>query len=329
MRIIFNLIGCGTGPNGGSQTIILSANTLSRLGHEVYIIDSGRSRYTWDVIEVPYVIVRKPNDMPDADVVIATGYKTFNNTVELPKRCGMKFSWIRAWETWWMTEEKIIEKVLKAPLTHLVNSICLRDKLKSHGFNSDIIRPGNDFRLFNPPKKRTSSKTIIGGLYHKQQNNRKRSDWAIEVAKSLHKENLITELRMMGACSPPKINIPFKYWRSPDHRNKELFYQSCDIWLAPTSSEGLHIVPQEAMLTGCPVIGSSAQLSGMQDYLIHNETGLVSGNNLKSFINQAKILSKDKDLQKRLGKAGRKKIIELGNRKDNMKKFVKLLENKI
>jgi hypothetical protein len=84
------------------------------------------------------------------------------------------------------------------------------------------------------------------------------------------------------------------------------------------------------MLTECPVIGTSAPLSGMKDYLIHKETGLVAGGNtLKSFINQAKILSKDKNLRKKLGKAGRKKILKLGSRKDNMKKLIELLETKI
>jgi glycosyltransferase involved in cell wall biosynthesis len=331
MRIIFNLMNCGLGSNGGSQTIILSANTLSQLGHEVYIIDSGRHKYKWDEIEVPHIIVRKNRNVPDADVIIATGYKTIRATVNLPPRCGKKFTWLRAWETWMMPEKQIIEKVLKAPITHLVNSICLQNKLKSYGFESDIVRPGNSFELFNPPKQnRESYDIVIGGLYHTKQNHRKRSNWIIEVVKELRKDNKAVKLQLMGAENFPGVaNVPQRYSKSPNKKDKEILFQKCNIWLAPTESEGLHIVPQEAMLTECPVIGTSAPLSGMQDYLIHKETGLMSGNNLKSFINQVKILSKDKKLRKKLGKAGRKKIIKLGNRKDNMIKLIELLEAKI
>ena len=44
MRITFNLINCGLGNNGGTQTIVRSANTLRELGHDVFIIDPGISR---------------------------------------------------------------------------------------------------------------------------------------------------------------------------------------------------------------------------------------------------------------------------------------------
>ena len=39
-------------------------------------------------------------------------------------------------------------------------------------------------------------------------------------------------------------------------------------------SEGLHLPPAEAMMTECAVVGTEAELSGIQDYIIPDETGL-------------------------------------------------------
>jgi hypothetical protein len=79
------------------------------------------------------------------------------------------------------------------------------------------------------------------------------------------------------------------------------------------------------MLTGCPVVGTEASLSGMEDYLTHNKTGLVARNNIESFIRETAALIDDKKYRLRLGRAGRVRILELGDRKVNMQKFVKVL----
>ena len=47
MKILFNAISSGLGNNGGSNTCILSANTLTDLGHDVTILDSGKNKNDW------------------------------------------------------------------------------------------------------------------------------------------------------------------------------------------------------------------------------------------------------------------------------------------
>jgi len=53
---------------------------------------------------------------------------------------------------------------------------------------------------------------------------------------------------------------------------------------------------------------------------------LISENNFKSFLSNVEILIKHKTLRSELGKKGREKILSLGDRKENMKKFIKLME---
>ncbi len=328
MKIIFDLRNTGLGPNGGSRTIVLSANTLNKLGHEVYIIDSGRHRYTWDILEVPHIIVRKNKDIPDADAIIATGYKSVQTTLNSPERCGKKFHYIRGWEQWQYSENKIVEKILKNPLIKMVNSVCLQRKLASYNIKSQIIRPGNDFENFRVVEvEKSEGFIVLGGLYHKQHKT-KNTDWIIKAISILNAENKNIHINLFGAENQPKFKKYFfdQYWKQPDKKMKELIYNTTDIWLSPTNLEGLHIVPQEAMLTECPVVGTNAEMSGMQDFLFHNVTGLVSKNNFESFLENIRTLVYDKDLRRKLGIAARIKILELGSREDNMIKLVKYME---
>ena len=60
------------------------------------------------------------------------------------------------------------------------------------------------------------------------------------------------------------------YVHNPSIEEKNKFYNLCDIWLAPTNNEGLHMCPAEAMLTECVVVGTDSPMSGMRDYLYNS-----------------------------------------------------------
>ena len=79
MKIVFNVVNCGLGNNGGSHTIVQSANTLQHLGHDVTILDSGKNKYNWSKLNVKHLI-GKIEDVKDSDVIIGTGVKTFEST---------------------------------------------------------------------------------------------------------------------------------------------------------------------------------------------------------------------------------------------------------
>lgn len=331
MRIIFNLINCGLGPNGGSSTLVKSANTLQKLGHKVYVIDSGKNQHTWTPLNTKHIIVKSHNNIPDADVVIATGFNTVRSTLTLPDRCGIKTHWIRGFELWNMSEKEIINKVLKVPTHKIVNSICLQNKLKSLGFDSEIIRPGYDLGDFTQLKIRnkTNDVTILGGLYNEgKKRQTKRVEWIIEAVKILRRKYRI-QLWMMGNEPKPNIEVIDKYFQRPDRQTKNTFYNHINIWLAPTSLEGLHMPSAEAMLTGSTCVCSSAPMSGMQDYVIGNLNGLIAENNFESFVETIEKFLKNKDMMFNYGAMARESVFKLGSREENMEKMVKYFEKLI
>jgi len=328
MRIIFDLRKVGLGDNGGSSTIINSANTLTKLGNEVYVIDSMRNMHTWTKLEAKHIIAKNNVErIPDADFIIATGYKSVGPTLSAPSRCGIKMHWMRGWETWQMHEQLIIERILTADTIKLVNGIGLQKKLKKHGCKSHIVRPGYDIDNYKPLGYREKSKDIIlGALYNEGGNrNNKRCVWICETLFKLKSIRRNLKLWLFGTHPKPRRFIMDNYLRKPTLEQKNEFYNHINIWLAPTMLEGLHMPPAEAMMTECPVVGTNAELSGMHDYLIDKQTGLVSGNNLIDFIDKVKGLMDDRDLQTKMGKSARQKILSLGGREENMKKFTELL----
>ena len=323
MRILFNAMGSGLGPNGGSATIVNSANALTKLGHEVFIIDGGPNKHTWTKLKCKHLIIKDRKQIPKSDVAITTGFNTCKSTLTLPAK--IKVMWLRAWETWKTPEKQIVETLLPLPLIKIVNSIGLQDKLKHYGHDSEVIRPGHTIKDFFPKELINGKYLILGGLYHTKHLT-KRHIWCIEAAKTLKKKYPNLRLYMFGVSNIPKMPDVDLYLHQPEQTYKNYFYNDVDIWLSPSNLEGLHITPAEASLCEVPVVTTNALLAGTKDYVIHRETGLVSEDNLSSFINQIEILIKNKKLRKQLGKAARQKIISLGNREENMKKMVNLFE---
>lgn len=325
MKIIFNLMNCGLGNNGGSLTIVKSANILKELGHEVFVVDTMSNQLKWIPLNASHIIVKNENDIPNADAVIATGFGTVDSTLKLPDRCGQKYHWIRAWETWKMNEKDIVKKIVNVPTIKLVNSICLQNQLLKYKCKSYIVRPGYDFDLIFPLNIRKNNVgVVLGGLYNTK--DRKRFDWISRVVYELKMEKPSLKLYLFGDSKYKNLAIVDKYYKSPNDKEKNKFFNEVDIWLAPTKSEGLHIPPAEAMLTECPVVGTEAELSGTQDYLINNATGLVSKDDISSFKKCVKTLIENKQLRNVLGKNARNQILELGDRKKNMNEFVNLMD---
>jgi glycosyltransferase involved in cell wall biosynthesis len=330
MKIIFNLFNTGLGNNGGSSTIVNSANTLVDLGHEVIIADTGKNKHTWTPLKANHIIVNDIYHIPHGDVLIATGFNSVHATIKAPKECGTKFHWIRGFELWNMSEDKLLD-VLRAPTYKMVNSSGLKKLLDRHNISCEIIRPGYDFDEIYPLDIRDECrKPKIGALYNSGTKRKtKRVDWVFKAIEKL-RESYVVDLLMYGSetrVEHSPNNLISYYINEPTIETKNKLYNLCDIWIAPTELEGLHIPPAEAMLTECPVVGTDAQLNGMEDYLIHGDSGLISANNISAFTEAIEMLLVDKDLRLRLGENARKKVLSLGSRKENMSYMLDFFEN--
>jgi len=329
MRIVFDLRKVGLGNNGGSFTLIKSGNTLVDMGHDVTFVDSGKNQHTWVPLKANHKVVRQKAKLPTADFIIATGYKSVEETITSPPRAGRQCHWIRGWETWQYNEKDIIQKVLKTPTVKLVNGLGLQKKLKSLGFDSHLIRPGYDFDKFSVKNIRQKHDTVIIGGLNKQgrHSNSKRTAWIFETVKVLkRKYGKKIQLWMFGMDGLPSTTMVDYYSKNPSVEEKNRIFNNVDIWLSTSMLEGLHMPPAEAMITECPVVGTNAEMSGTEDYLSHNETGIVTENDIFSFIKGVEQLVLDQKLRRQLGRNARVKVLGIGNRENNMKVLIDLFE---
>lgn len=326
MKITFDLRNVGLGNNGGSATLIKSGNALVDLGHEVTFIDTGKNQHTWNKLKAKHIIPKNNASIPSADFIIATGYKSVAVTLKSPGRVGRKVHWIRGWETWQLPENKIVNNILKAPTIKLVNSICLQRKLQKYDIESYIIRPGYDLQELYPNKefpKEGRENIILGGLYpHTKHLRIKRTRWVFETHQHLRKKYKNLKLWMFGNENIYNVSIE-RYFHRPSIEQKNYFYNNIDIWLSPAIQEGLHLPPAEAMMTGCPVVGTDTDMSGTEDYLVHSSNGLIAEDNFQSFSTNVEKLIINEKMRLRYGKKARKTILSLGDREANMKKLVK------
>jgi hypothetical protein len=328
MNILYNASRCGIGNNGGSKTIIKSAETLRKLGHKVRIW-AEVNYYTWHDLKVPiYKQSKKNKDIlynPNFEIVgfKKQGFDTIINVSiwdvksTLKSPIENKVWWMRGWETWVKGEDYLINQIKRFVDSGgriIVNSGWLKDKLKSINIKSSLCWAGLDLDfgkdsaywrdggkgLYQKYKSYT-----IGGLWHPK-----------------HKTKNYHIFEQLQKHFQGNDRYEFKTLGNTLNNNQLLeFYNECDIWLALSELEGFHQVPAEAALCGCGIIYNDVDSGGTRDYCTpETATPFKSFEELVQVIEDYDFYKGDK-VEKMLWLLNKK----IGNRETNMKKFVEVL----
>jgi hypothetical protein len=306
MRIVFNLHRVGLGNNGGSRTIVKSAEALASLGQEVIIASNIRNKYTWEPINKKVNFICSKN-IPKGDIIIATGIGSVGSTVS--SNFKKKFYFIRGFETW-AAKKSVLLKSYKS-LQCIVNSGWLKKMLKSNGIKSNLVYNGLDFEdFYDMDTERHSS---LGGLYSKRHKT-KNHDF---ISKYSNEKNIPIVL----------LNRDIKD-SNPKNINK--WYNTIKVWASPSELEGLHNPPMEASLSGCGLVSTDHPRSGTSDYAISNETALIyKHGDMRSFDNQVTKLLEDEPLRQNLNRNMIRLLKDkIGTRQKNMQKFIEILDKK-
>jgi len=318
MNICFNKKNCGLGNNGGSQTIILSSQTLNDIGHKSNIVtDHGGSGFTWFKHAKPI-----KNFPDDTDAVIATGCTTVIHTSQLniPK----KYWWIRAHESWGYPDKKLVSLYNLPEVTNIVNSNGLVKKIEGFGCKEPchVVYQGIDLHLWENLNLRRQNKKIKIGCLH---TNQARKNWKefVALAEKLGTEKY--EYIGMGS-SRAKDSFLSSFTTNASKSQLKEIYSSCDIWFAPTKNEGLHNVPMEASLCGALIVCSDRSDNGMiHDYAFNDRSAFVYSN-LDEAISIIETKKREDNLH--IIQESQRIIYEdIGTREHNMKKLIKLIES--
>jgi hypothetical protein len=264
---------------------------------------------TATLLEVPLLSTRILNyKVPDADVVIATGWETALPVYKLAKQKGEKFYFIQHYEifdVWndyasWEDAEKVetdssrlclamadiiprnrslrtvkelVDATYKLPLKKITISNWLKELLeeKFHQKVEGVVANGVDFSRFDCGDKQLSSgaKRVLAMYSPVKWKGTEDSIKAFELVKKLYPD---IEFTMYGVV---KGKLPgwIKFYENPSPEMLSKLYCSADIFVSSSWVEGFHLPPMEAMACKCAVVATN--VDAVPDYAISGETALI------------------------------------------------------
>lgn len=292
MKITFVLP--ATDLSGGVKVVAIYGELLQRRGHEVLVVTpsphapslreqarafvrEGRllrhegSHLDGRSVNHRTVPHRRPftdDDVPDADVIVATWWETANWVGRMSPKKGARVLFIQGYEALEGEERPDIDATWRLPFQKIVVSRWLKDMAATRFGDASAIHVPNgvDFKQFDAPARPMASMPTIGFLTHNSPlKGTKTAYLAIEQIK-----RRVPNLRVLTFGASPadrRLAVPagVEFHLLPAQDRIRDIYSQCDVWLCSSHREGFHLPPLEAMACRCPVV--STRVGGPEDFI--------------------------------------------------------------
>ena len=285
MKVTF--VTSGIGISGGVKNIFEFANHLSKRGHEVTVIyplipPGGWShwrhprsfvtrvlgsyipfvrgaRVDWFGLKTNLVIVPTlaKRFIPDADIIMATSWKTGHYVSECGRSKGEKFYLVQHYEVWDGPREEV-DRTYKLGLRNIVHSTWLKNILEDRLGTcvEDLIVHAPDREQFFPEMRERDTNTIRVLLPYRNVKWKGMEDGirAFEIARKKHPNIQLVTFGDTPSREEAKY-AEVHGWTCGDKLRK--IYNSCDILLFPSHHEGFGMPPMEAMACNLAVVSTN------------------------------------------------------------------------
>ena len=287
MKIIF-VMASGFSLSGGDRAIAIYAQHLHNRGHDVFVVSPPQARPSlraqirslvrhqrwlpqpqpgpshFDPLDVPHQLLERwrpvtDQDVPDADIVIATWWETAEWVMALAPAKGTKVYFIQHHEVFDYLPQARAAATYSLPLHKIVVAEWLRDLMHHHYGDPTVahVPYGIDLDQFNVPVRSKQPIPTVGMLYHAA--HWKGCDLSLQAVAIATRT--ISNLRLVafGAIDPiPELPLPAhsEYVKQPPQAQIKDLYAKCDAWLFSSRSEGFGLPLLEAMACRTPVIGT-------------------------------------------------------------------------
>lgn len=331
MTINFILPFAGNKPIGGFKIVYEYANRLAEKNHMINLIhpsytfkesalknlkyllsyykrkmDKSYNPDNWFQLnpKVNSMWIREINNdnIPDADVLIATAWRTVTCSQKLNDSKGEKFYFIQHYETWNGPEDEV-NATWKMPFKKIVIAEWLKEIAESMGEKAYYIPNAFDFSEFGmdiSPEKRDGKKVMM--LYNKLEF--KGSDYGLNAFKKLKDQFPELEIILFGVPQKPE-GLPgwMTYYRTPERKLLRQLYNEACVFVSPSLAEGFPLPPAEAMMCGAAL--ACSDIGGHREYAIEGETALLfKPKDVDGIVTVVKKLLLDNEFRINLAKKG-------------------------
>lgn len=275
---------------GGVRVVSIYAQRLKKLGHEVVVVSRPRRKPTlrellrskiknvalppearqspshFDGTGVDHRLIDsfrviEAQDVPDADVIIATWWETAEWVAKFPPSKGAKAYFLQHFETHVGMPVDRVEATWRLPFHKIVIADWLADLARHRFDDRDISMVPNsvDTEQFHAPVRDKQPVPTVGVMYSLV--HFKGCDISLE-AYHLAKQR-VPDLKLVTFGNRrPESTLPLPagaqyVYQPPQEQIREL-YSACDAWLFASRSEGFGLPILEAMACRTPVIGTPA-----------------------------------------------------------------------
>lgn len=219
---------------------------LSR-GRRWFPLDSRISETQW--LGAPRIRVGR------GDVLVATGCQTVPFVARLAERTGASaLYFIQGYESW-LADEAFVRSTWRAGLHNVVISPWLRAKGEELGVPTTLLPNAVDATRFPlGPRLRARTPSVLALISPVPL---KRSDLVLEAFRRIHAREPGIALRTFGTIPKPQGWPDYiEHTRSPRHEALVALYQSTQVYMATSDSEGWGLPPAEALLCGSAIVST-------------------------------------------------------------------------
>ncbi|MBR9677237.1 glycosyltransferase family 4 protein [Candidatus Woesearchaeota archaeon] len=343
---------------GAERKVLLIANHLKKIGYSVkifthvYFPKKSFPEYTKniDFLVVPYSrsifgrffsVIKLARQLKSYDVVHSNNIPSYfeagiakllykNKTIWFCNDYPMHYT--KQKKTVGLVVKRLLEKIILKRIDVIVtNSKFTQKAVKKHlGRDSQIIYSGVDTELFKQSKKKKSD-SVIELFTSGRLEEYKNFSYLIKLVSELSKDYNV-RLRVAGD-GPLKSKLKRQAGKL---LNKKIFflgntsqqqiiklYQQSDIFLFSSINEPLGVTLLEAMATQLPVVAFNC--GGPKETIKHGVTGYLAKNEIE-YENYVRKLLDSSSLRKKMGLAGRKRVIEFFSVEQMISKTQQLYE---
>lgn len=289
---------------GGTRVITIYAGALQEKGHEVMLVSvphppiSLRRKFkSWvlgrgwprngvqpshfDGLNLNHKVIEcyRPivdEDLPDADVVIATWWETAEWVSLLSPKKGKKAYFIQHHEIFSPLPVERCKATYQLPLHKIVIARWLLDVMRDQYGDSNVYLVPNavDRSQFFAPNRDKQQRPTVGFLFAYA--DFKGVDITLQAIARI-KQN-IPNLRVLSFGMEVPENVLFwdegiEFHHSPRQEDIKQIYASCDVWMTASRSEGFNLPAMEAMACRTPVV--STKTGWPDEAIVFQQNGML------------------------------------------------------